>query len=75
MESQALLSGATDRLGGGRSGRGAGGTFEQAEEYQSLMKEKQLEALRRKARQFGLEVIEKTPGSGAATADATLAQR
>jgi transposase len=33
------------------------------EEYEAQMKEKQLKALRRKARQLGLEVIEKTSGS------------
>src|SRR5687768_123099 len=44
------------------------------EEYEAQMKEKQLKALRRKARQLGLEVIEQTPGS-AATADAASAQR
>ena len=37
------------------------------EEYEAQMKEKQLKALRRKARQLGLEVIEKTSG-GVATA-------
>ena len=31
------------------------------EEYEAQMKEKQLKALRRKARQLGLEVFEKTP--------------
>jgi transposase len=35
------------------------------EEYEAQMKEKQIKALRRKARQLGLEVIEKTPVSGA----------
>jgi transposase len=39
------------------------------EEYEAQMKEKQVKALRRKARQFGLEVVEKTAGSApAATA-------
>jgi hypothetical protein len=38
------------------------------EEYEVPRKEKQLQALRRKARQLGLEVIEKTPGSGATAA-------
>jgi len=33
------------------------------EEYEAQMKEKQVRALRRKARQLGLEVVEKTPGS------------
>jgi transposase len=35
------------------------------EEYEAQMKEKQIKALRRKARQLGLEVIEKTSDSGA----------
>jgi transposase len=35
------------------------------EEYEAQMKEKQVKALLRKARQLGLEVIEKTPASGA----------
>src|SRR4051794_35144477 len=35
------------------------------EEYEAQMKEKQIKALRRKARQLGLEVIEKTSVSGA----------
>ena len=43
------------------------------EEYDAQMKQKQLKALRRRARQLGLEVIEKTPG-GATTADAASAQ-
>jgi transposase len=38
------------------------------QEYEVQMKEKQIKALRRKARQLGLEVIEKTPGSGATAA-------
>ena len=39
------------------------------EEYEAQMKEKQIKALRRKARQFGLEIIEKTsPGPGTAVA-------
>ncbi len=42
------------------------------EEYEAQMKEKQLKALRRKARQLGLEVIEKTSGS-VATATAAAA--
>jgi len=42
---------------------------ESQEEYEAQMKEKQIKALRRKARQLGLEVIEKTSGSvGSATA-------
>lgn len=32
------------------------------EEYEARMREKQVKALRRKARQLGLEVVEKTPG-------------
>src|ERR1041384_7498792 len=43
------------------------------EEYEAQMKEKQLKALRRKARQLGLEVVEKTSGSGA-TAEAAAAE-
>jgi transposase len=35
------------------------------EDYEAQMKEKQIKALRRKARQLGLEVVEKTPVSGA----------
>jgi transposase len=35
------------------------------QEYEAQMREKQIKALRRKARQLGLEVIEKTPASGA----------
>ena len=38
------------------------------EEYEAQMKEKQIKALRRKARQLGLEVIEKTPAGGATAA-------
>ena len=34
------------------------------EQYQAQVKEKQIKALRRKARQLGLEVIEKTSVSG-----------
>jgi hypothetical protein len=37
------------------------------EEYEAQMKVKQIKALKRKARQLGLEVIEKTSG-GVATA-------
>src|SRR5262249_56456589 len=33
------------------------------EEYEAQMKERQVKALRRKARQLGLEVVEKPPGS------------
>jgi transposase len=43
------------------------------EEYEAQMKEKQVQALRRKARQLGLEVVEKTAGSVPA-ATATPAQ-
>jgi transposase len=43
------------------------------EDYEAQMKEKQIKALRRKARQLGLEVVEKTPLSGA-TAVAEPAQ-
>src|SRR3954452_21949650 len=43
------------------------------EEYDAQMKEKQLKALRRRARQLGLEVVQKTPGS-AATAETASAQ-
>ena len=39
------------------------------EEYEAQMKERQVKALRRKARQLGLEVVEKTSG-GVATATA-----
>ena len=35
------------------------------EEYEVQMKEKQIKALRRKARQLGLEVVEKRSGSEA----------
>jgi transposase len=37
-------------------------------DYEAQMKEKQVKALKRKARQLGLEVIEKTPGSGSTAA-------
>ena len=37
------------------------------EEYEARMKDKQIKALKRKARQLGLEVVEKTPVSGATT--------
>jgi len=43
------------------------------EEYEAQMKQKQLKALRRKARQLGLEVVEKTSGR-VPTATATPAQ-
>jgi hypothetical protein len=43
------------------------------EEYEAQMKEKQLKALRRKARQLGLEVVEKATG-GEPTAAAASAQ-
>ncbi|HKB36045.1 MAG TPA: transposase, partial [Gemmataceae bacterium] len=42
------------------------------EEYEAQMKEKQLKALRRKARQLGLEVVEKTSGSGATATAASV---
>src|SRR5262249_30985203 len=41
------------------------------EEYQAQMKEKQIHALRRKARQFGLEIVEKPSGSVATAAAAS----
>ncbi len=43
------------------------------QEYEAQIKEKQLKALKRKARQLGLEVIEKTSGNEA-TAEAAAAQ-
>jgi hypothetical protein len=43
------------------------------EGYEAQMKEKQLKALRRKARQLGLEIIEKT-SSAVATAEAASTQ-
>jgi hypothetical protein len=43
------------------------------EEYEARMREKQVQALRRKARQLGLEVLEKAAG-GAPAATATPAQ-
>jgi hypothetical protein len=43
------------------------------EDYEAQMREKQIKALRRKARQLGLEVMEKTSG-GAATAVAAAEQ-
>jgi hypothetical protein len=42
------------------------------EEYEAQMKQKQVKALRRKARQLGLEVIEKTPAGGATAAAAPV---
>ena len=43
------------------------------EEYEARMKEKQIKALRRKARQLGLDLVEKTPG-GVPPANAASAQ-
>ena len=43
------------------------------EDYEAQMRAKQIKALRRKARQLGLEIIEKTSGS-AATAVAAAEQ-
>ena len=40
------------------------------EQYEVQMKEKQIKALRRKARQLGLEIVEKTAGSVATAAAA-----
>ena len=42
------------------------------EEYEAQMKEKQIKGLKRKARQLGLEVIEKTSGSVVTTAEASV---
>jgi hypothetical protein len=42
------------------------------EAYEAQMKEKQIKVLLRKARQLGLEVIEKTSGSKAAAAAASV---
>jgi hypothetical protein len=42
------------------------------EQYEAQMKEKQVKALLRKARQLGLEVIEKTQASGATAAAASV---
>ena len=42
------------------------------EDYEAQMKEKQLKALRRKARQLGLEVIEKPSGSDATAETASV---
>ena len=44
------------------------------EEYEAQMKEKQIKALRRKARQLGLEIIEKTSGVVVPTAAAAAVQ-
>jgi hypothetical protein len=41
------------------------------QEYEAQMKEKQIKALKRKARQLGLELIEK-PSAGSATAEAPV---
>jgi hypothetical protein len=43
------------------------------EEYEAQRKEEQIKALRRKARQLGLEIVEKPSGS-VATADAASVQ-
>jgi hypothetical protein len=43
------------------------------DDYEAQLKQKQLKALLRKARQLGLELVERTPGSEAA-ADAASAQ-
>jgi transposase len=42
------------------------------EEYEAQMRDKQIKALRRKARQLGLEVSEQTPASGATAATASV---
>lgn len=42
------------------------------EDYQAQMKQKQVKALMRKARQLGLEVVQKTPDSGATAAAAPV---
>ena len=42
------------------------------QEYEAQMKEKQIKALRRKARQLGLEVIEKMSGSEATAVAAAV---
>jgi len=42
------------------------------EEYEAQMKEKQIKAVKRKARQLGLEVIEKTSASIPTAAAASL---
>jgi transposase len=41
-------------------------------DYEAQMKDKQIKALRRKARQLGLELIEKAPASGATAAAAPV---
>jgi hypothetical protein len=41
-------------------------------EYEAQMKKRQLKALRRKARQLGLEIIEKAPGGVLTAAAASL---
>ena len=42
------------------------------EEYEAQMRELQIKALRRKARQLGLEVVEKASGSGTTPAAASV---
>jgi hypothetical protein len=42
------------------------------EEYEAQMRERQLKALQRKARQLGLEVVEKASGSGATATAASV---
>jgi Cdc6-like AAA superfamily ATPase len=42
------------------------------EEYEAQMKEKQIKALRRKARQLGLEVVERISGGEATVAAAPV---
>jgi hypothetical protein len=44
----------------------------QGQEEEAQVKEKQIKALRRKARQLGLEVVEKTSGSVPTAAAASL---
>jgi hypothetical protein len=46
---------------------------EKQQEYEAQMKEKQIQALRRKARRLGLEIVEKMSGS-VPTADAASVQ-
>ena len=41
------------------------------QEYEAQMKEKQIKALRRKARLLGLEIVEKTSGSVPTAAEAS----
>jgi hypothetical protein len=43
------------------------------EEYEDRMKEKQIQALRRKARQLGLDIVEKAAAGGAPAATAASA--